>query len=1176
MNPIATLILAATLAAGMAATAQTDLDGSDLIITGGGPWNASYKNSNNNSQSVVAIYNLANGTRYDYAGSFTGNLFIDITHNGYGNDENRFTFSNAGNSIVGGLEMHNGILFVSNDNQLVSYTGGLTLDNAVFMAYGECNFNVTVPAGSFGGMRAGGGNLVLNRKVTGAGDLVIVPDSNSVTLNGTNDYAGVTSIGTVQGGTNETAHLILDADNTLPSTTVVEIGKSQNATYSYTGATTATLDLNGTTQTISGLYGAGNATIVNGTDAPANLTINLADGASYDYSGTIAGNSAANPINLTVAGAGNQTISGNFTNASLTKSGSGTLTLGGDSVSLTALTVTEGTLAIAPNTTSTVDGKILGVSCVVTTNGNGEKMTFVLAGSADGDGVADVAVYADETGAGDPIWAANGVTLTNGVAEFTVPHVGGVTPGQGQHVFATFYSNNRHGRTIVAKKVMVAPPVATLTKVRQDFPWSNDVEIEYSITGCAAGSADDYALRFVVTKGSDEIDITDAVGSPAVTNTVGGKVVWQAPADIAAACTNATLTLSVLDRSPPTLTLGVESQNGDFAGTATITEESRALGTRSFQVAVRTASNRPRLIMTFADAHCAITSIRHSADGTNFVDVSVSGRNQSEQIKFDLAAALGASLADGATAPYYFQTSDAAGNVATYALGIHYLANARFSVGGNARASLDGPGTYDSQHAVLYTNDPDGSTDVVVSPGFAFGQGDSAPHRIGVEFGGATYWSGFQVFDANNASATVAIEDCDGLMDALGAQGGVILDGTYALKIWVQDDYVHAPQRVGGVQTLVIDTTAPVLDYVSVDGEQSNEVNVQDKSSFEVVVKIAQSEAKDVSVDIADKLATIPAGELLSDPIVLDCGSDYVYGKNDYTVTLTDLAGNQTTAPLTIWYNTTPEATSFDASGNEWGPGNKGIDGHGEPFDYSSRQYVALDFAGNVDDNNQTPVENLSVTVSQDALANGTLYKNEYGVFVELEPDSGFYWFYAGDAVYYLPNRYWSGTETIPFVVTDDANTPATGDIKNVVVTISPVTSQTEVVWTSPAPVVTNSVASEQVIGRFTYPSTKPRSWSVDWLPGAIAAHVLEDGSDSVGALFATNPSFSVVEGDTVDGLTSYSVVMSGWVLAENVWGTEDFIGTLSGALVSDPTDVIGENSSQLTFTVNGSQSTEE
>ena len=359
-------VFLAVAASGGSALAQTDLDGSDLIVTGSGPWNLSYTNSNNSSQSIVAIYNLVNATRYDYTGSFTGNIFIDVTHNGYGNNDNRFTFSNTGNNIQGGVAMHNGILFVSNNNQLVSFSGGLTLDNAVFMAYGACDFNVTIPAGSFGALRASGGaendNLSISQRITGGGDLIIVPESGkTVTISGANDYTGVTSIGTFRGGSgtgNQKAALILGADNTLPSTTVVEFAKSQNPAYSDT-ATTTTLNLNGTTQTISGLYGgAAGSTITNGTAAAANLTIDLADGTDLAYSGTIAGNSATNVTNLTVTGAGNQTLSGNISNASITKSGSGTLTLGADSVSLSSLTVNDGTLSFTPNVAMTVSGKV--------------------------------------------------------------------------------------------------------------------------------------------------------------------------------------------------------------------------------------------------------------------------------------------------------------------------------------------------------------------------------------------------------------------------------------------------------------------------------------------------------------------------------------------------------------------------------------------------------------------------------------------------------------------------------------------------------------------------------------------------------------------------------------------------------------------------------------------------
>ena len=373
----AALLLSSVFAG--SALAQTDLNGENLEITSTGPWNVSYTNTKTEKLSTIFVKNLlgnsSDDSRYTYSGALTGNIAIDITHQGYANNDHRFTISNTGNTFTGGVTMHNGILFVTNSNQLVSFSGGLTLDNAVFMAYGDCNFGVTIPSGAFGGMRASGGNIVLKQKVTGGGDLVIVTEnSGKVTLNGANDYAGVTSIGTVQGGNNVYAYLILGADNTLPSTTVVEIGKSQNSKYSFSTATAANLDLNGKTQTIAGLYGAGKASITNSAKAASNLTINLPDSKSYEYSGTIAGyDASSNLTKLTVTGAGNQTLSGKISNASITKSGSGTLTLGADSVSLSSLTVSAGTLAFTPNVALTVSGKVTSTSAL---DLNGANLTY--------------------------------------------------------------------------------------------------------------------------------------------------------------------------------------------------------------------------------------------------------------------------------------------------------------------------------------------------------------------------------------------------------------------------------------------------------------------------------------------------------------------------------------------------------------------------------------------------------------------------------------------------------------------------------------------------------------------------------------------------------------------------------------------------------------------------------
>lgn len=357
-----------------AAQAQTDLKGENKEITADGPWDVAYTNTSENL-STITFSSLANATRYDYTGALTGNIAVDITHQGNTSNDHRFTFSNTGNNITGGVTMHKGILFVSNSNQLGSFTGGLTLDNATFMAYGACNFAVTIADNSFGALRASGtDNLSFSNKITGNGDVIIVPEGGkTVIMSGANDYTGVTSIGTFRGGSGgKQALLVMGADNTLPTTSVVEMAKSQNSAYADT-ATTASLNLNGTTQKISGLYGAANATITNGKAAAANLTINLAEGKSYEYSGTIAGNSGTNRTNLTITGAGSQTLGGNITNASVTSSTTGTLTLGGNTVSLTSLDVTAGTLAFTPNVALTVSGKVTSTSAL---DLNGANLTY--------------------------------------------------------------------------------------------------------------------------------------------------------------------------------------------------------------------------------------------------------------------------------------------------------------------------------------------------------------------------------------------------------------------------------------------------------------------------------------------------------------------------------------------------------------------------------------------------------------------------------------------------------------------------------------------------------------------------------------------------------------------------------------------------------------------------------
>ncbi len=384
VNAAAILFAAALLTATIFAVPAfaEELNGENKEITAAGPWNVSYTNSNAEKTSTITIGSLNNGTRYTYSGALTGNIAVDITHGTATNNENRFTFSSTGNNFTGGVTMHGGILFITAGNLPSNYS--LTLDNSVLMSSNDSTYNgsLNIPEGSFAGLRSSG-NITYSGVISGSGDLLITTESEKkVTLSGVNTYTGVTSIGTHQGGStsNSKAYLILGADNTLPSATVVEIARSQNSTYNYTKSTEANLNLNGTTQTIAGLYGGGVASITNGKDAAANLTINLPDSKSYEYSGTIAGYNADNLTNLTVTGAGNQTLSGTISNSSLTKSGTGTLTLGADSISLSSLAVNEGTLAFTPNVNLTVSGKVTSAS---TLNLNGANLTYTSNAATD-------------------------------------------------------------------------------------------------------------------------------------------------------------------------------------------------------------------------------------------------------------------------------------------------------------------------------------------------------------------------------------------------------------------------------------------------------------------------------------------------------------------------------------------------------------------------------------------------------------------------------------------------------------------------------------------------------------------------------------------------------------------------------------------------------------------------
>ena len=195
--------------------------------------------------------------------------------------------------------MNSGILYLSKAQSDASLTGGLTLNNAVFMSNlsGTYNFNITTKSDGWGGIRPSGIDVIFQGGIAG-NDFVVVTDG-ALTLSGApKTYTGVTSIGTIQGGGNTSAGLKLGADNILPSATIVEIGKSDNSAYTYTSAGSS-LDLNGKTQTVAGLRGGG---ILKGSGT---LNVAMAEGTSYEFNGTF---TSAGTVNFT--GDGSFTVGG--------------------------------------------------------------------------------------------------------------------------------------------------------------------------------------------------------------------------------------------------------------------------------------------------------------------------------------------------------------------------------------------------------------------------------------------------------------------------------------------------------------------------------------------------------------------------------------------------------------------------------------------------------------------------------------------------------------------------------------------------------------------------------------------------------------------------------------------------------------------------------------------------
>lgn len=241
--------------------------------------------------------------------SGTGRVTIDSTIFQENQVDQTYIFQGSANTYTGGTTVdgtsHVAVLGINNDNQLGAVPGAVDADNLILQGGGYLRLNgaVTLNANrgvtldNGGGFIASGAASTIAGKITGDGGLIIGRTAdgsgNVIQLNNSaNDYTGGT---TVLRGT-----LRLGADNALGSGGALQVG-------GLGGGVNTTVDLEGYDVTVGGIQiGAGNTRqIRNNGASTSTVTIDVANGESYNYSGNFVG---TGEINVVKTGDGTQTL----------------------------------------------------------------------------------------------------------------------------------------------------------------------------------------------------------------------------------------------------------------------------------------------------------------------------------------------------------------------------------------------------------------------------------------------------------------------------------------------------------------------------------------------------------------------------------------------------------------------------------------------------------------------------------------------------------------------------------------------------------------------------------------------------------------------------------------------------------------------------------------------------
>ncbi len=332
-------------------------DATDVIVASGATFDL-----NNFSDTVASIAGAGNITLD--AGTLTaGGGNTSTTFSGVMSETGNFVKAGTGITTFSGVNTYTGTTTVSAGTLRLGVANALNSATAITVAGGAIfdlnNFSDTVGSvAGAGSITLGSGTLTAgwdNTSTTFSGVIsetgsLIKTGSGTLTLSGANSYTGTTTVnaGTLRSG----------AANVLPNTAVTVSGTGAGAT--------ATLDLNGFSDTIGSLTLGGSTTTSGASVTTGAGTLTLGGNVTYDATSNPLGATIAG--NLSLGGANRTFTIGDSTSAAtdlavsavissaggLIKTGAGTLVLSSANTYTGATSINNGTLSI--NTLANVSG----------------------------------------------------------------------------------------------------------------------------------------------------------------------------------------------------------------------------------------------------------------------------------------------------------------------------------------------------------------------------------------------------------------------------------------------------------------------------------------------------------------------------------------------------------------------------------------------------------------------------------------------------------------------------------------------------------------------------------------------------------------------------------------------------------------------------------------------------